>query len=191
MKHTQTAYLILGVLSFHPHQTGYHIRKTVEGGIRYFWGESYGQLYPTLKRLAAEGLIEPSGVEGPKRAQAYSITDAGRACLQEWLAVPFREDPPRDEFLLKLFFGVNAGPEIAIGQLNDFQQRARKLLATLQEMNKLAAKQNKQHPGFPYWMLTLEYGLAQVNAALDWSDRAAAELRRLSRQNRKQENSHG
>lgn len=184
MKRTQTAYLILGILSFHPHQTGYHIRKTVESGIHYFWGESFGQIYPTLKQLAAEGLIEPSGVEGPKRSRAYSITDSGRACLQEWLAVPYREDPPRDEFLLKLFFAVNAGPEVAIGQLREFQQRAQKLLATFQGMEKLAEKQNQHHPGFPYWMLTLEYGLTQVQAALAWSDHAIDKLQTISSQSR-------
>lgn len=184
MKRTQTAYLILGILSFHPHQTGYHIRKTVESGINYFWSESFGQIYPTLKRLSIEGLIEPSGPEGPKRSQAYSITDAGRACLQEWLALSYRNDPPRDEFLLKLFFAVGSGPEIAILQLRDFQQRNQKLLATLVEIEKLAEKQNKQHPGFPYWMLTLEYGLAQVRTALAWSDHAIEKLQSISSQSR-------
>jgi PadR family transcriptional regulator AphA len=31
--------------------SGYDIRKTVQESIRFFWSESYGQIYPALKRL--------------------------------------------------------------------------------------------------------------------------------------------
>ena len=98
MKRNQTAYVILGLLSIEPNQSGYDIHKTVEGSVGYFWGESYGQIYPTIKRLAAEGLIEPSKATSSARPQRrqYCLTDAGRARLQEWLAVPYRDDPPRN-----------------------------------------------------------------------------------------------
>jgi DNA-binding PadR family transcriptional regulator len=172
MELNQTAYLILGILSLHPRQSGYHIRKTVESSVGYFWGESYGQIYPTLKRLAAEGLIVPCGPVGQKRAQEYSLTPAGQVCLQEWLALPWREDPPRNEFLLKLFFGVEAAPGVPTAHLRAFQQKLRALLATLTGLEKLARQHNAEQPGFPYWMLTLTYGLAQIRAALEWSESA-------------------
>jgi DNA-binding PadR family transcriptional regulator len=176
MQLNQTAYLILGVLSLHPQQSGYHIRKTVESSVSYFWGESYGQIYPTLKRLAAQGLIAPSGPEGKKRSQEYSLTPAGHICLQEWLALPYREDPPRNEFLLKLFFGVEAAPGVAIVHLCAFQQKLRGLLATLTGLEKMATQYNTGQPGFPYWMLTLTYGLAQIRSALEWSESALTML---------------
>src|SRR5450631_3908496 len=119
MKLKQTAHVILGILAIHPHQSGYEIRKTVQQSVGFFWGESYGQIYPTLKRLVAEKLIVPSssGAKARSTRQQYSITPAGLACLQQWLAVPFRDDPPRDEFLLKMFFAAEAGPAVAIEQL--------------------------------------------------------------------------
>jgi DNA-binding PadR family transcriptional regulator len=179
MKLSQTAYAILGILTFHPRQTGYHIRKTVESSVRYFWSESYGQIYPTLKRLAADGLIEPCGPAGKKRAQEYSITQAGRAALEAWLALPYREDPQRNEFLLKIFFGVQAPPEVAINHLKNYQQRTRRLLDTFTEIETLAIEHNSQEPGFPYWHLTLEFGLAQLRAGLEWSERALERLNQL------------
>jgi DNA-binding PadR family transcriptional regulator len=114
MKLKQTAHVILGILAIHDDQSGYEIRKTIQQSVGFFWGESYGQIYPTLKRLAAGGLIVPSKSTSqtrPKR-QEYCITGAGRSALQEWLAVPYRDNPPRDEFLLKLFFGVEAFPSL-------------------------------------------------------------------------------
>ena len=44
------------------------------------------------------------------------------------------------------------------------------------ELERLARAHNAHQPGFPYWMLTLEYGLGQLRAALAWSDTALATL---------------
>src|ERR1035438_5852926 len=139
MERNQTAYVILGILAIHPHQSGYEIRKTVQQTVGFFWGESYGQIYPTLKRLAAEGLIVPSASDSKTRPrrQEYSITPDGLLRLQEWLAVPYRDDPPRDEFLLKLFFGWEAAPSVSIAHIQKFQQKNRTLLATLLELERL------------------------------------------------------
>lgn len=174
MEHKQTAYVILGILAIHPHQSGYEIRKTVQQSVGFFWGESYGQIYPTLKRLAAEGLIEPRQSAGQSRKgrQEYSITPAGHLSLRAWLAVPFRDDPPRDEFLLKLFFGNEAAPGICVAQIRKFQERNRQMLATLLELEALGRAHSAHYPGFPFWILTLKYGVAQLRAALEWSESA-------------------
>ncbi len=48
---------LLGLLSLGP-MSGYDIRQLISQSIGYFWSESYGQIYPGLKRLAAAGLVE-------------------------------------------------------------------------------------------------------------------------------------
>jgi len=177
MEHKRTAYVILGILAIHDHQSGYEIRATIEQTVGFFWGESYGQLYATLKRLVAEGLVVAEGSDtGSRVRRSYSITPAGRECLTQWLAVPYRDDPPRDEFLLKLFFGEQAAPGISVGHIREFQQKSRRFLHDLLQLERLAHTYNAQQPGFPYWMLTLQYGLGQLRAALAWSDTALATL---------------
>ena len=174
MKHNQTTYVILGILAIHPHQSGYEIRKTIQQSVGFFWGESFGQIYPTLKRLNAEKLIVPSssGTSSRTNRQEYSITPAGHACLQNWLAIPYRDDPPRNEFLLKLFFGHDAAPGVTVAHIRHFQDKLRGLLAVLQELEPLAHVHNSQNPGFPFWMLTLSFGKAQLRSALEWSESA-------------------
>lgn len=178
MERSQTRYVLLGILAIHPNQSGYEIRKTIEQSVGYFWGESYGQIYPTLKRLVAEGLVVAIASESKpaKGRQEYSITPAGRQALQTWLAVPYREDPPRDEFLLKLFFANEAGPAVAIAHLKKFQERNRQVLATLGQLKALSKPHGSQFPGYSYWMLTLGYGLAHIQAVLAWSDAAIDQL---------------
>jgi DNA-binding PadR family transcriptional regulator len=170
--------VILGMLSIEPNRTGYDIRKTVETSVGYFWSESYGQIYPTLKRLAAEGLIESSKPDSAprKRRQEYSLTDAGRACLREWLAAPFQNDPPRNEFLLKLFFGLEAAPGVSAGHIRELQERNRSMLNTLLEIDTYVRAHPSHNPHEPYWMLTLSLGIAMARAALDWGESALTQL---------------
>ena len=178
MKLRPTAYVIIGILAIHDDQSGYEIRKTIQQSVGFFWGESYGQIYPTLKRLATGGLIVPgksTSQTRPKR-QEYSITPAGRSALQQWLAVPYRDDPPRDEFLLKLFFGVEAAPGVSIAHIRKFQEKNRNMLSTLLQLESLGRAHSSHHPGFPFWMLTLNFGVAQLRSALEWSESALAML---------------
>ena len=49
--------VILGLLSLGP-RSGYEIKTTVDRSTRFFWAASYGQIYPELRRLERDGLIE-------------------------------------------------------------------------------------------------------------------------------------
>ena len=37
--------------------SGYDLGQNIRGSVGFFWNESYGQIYPNLKKLAAEGLV--------------------------------------------------------------------------------------------------------------------------------------
>jgi PadR family transcriptional regulator, regulatory protein AphA len=178
MKNSRTAYVILGMLSIAPTGSGYELHKAIEENFGSFWGESYGQIYPTLKRLAAEGLIEPckSATAPKKRRQEYSLTDAGRSSLRQWLALPFQNDPPRNEFMLKLFFGREAEPGVSLAHVRELNERNRRMIAMLEGIEKMAQADNSQNPHKPYWMLTLSLGIAMTRAALDWGESALAQL---------------
>ena len=178
MKNSRTAYVLLGGLSIQSNLSGYELHQAIKENFGSFWGESYGQIYPTLKRLVAEGLIEASKPNSTprKRRQEYSLTDAGRAALREWLAQPFQNDPPRNEFMLKLFFGRQAAPGVALAHVRELERRNRQMLATLEGIDKMARASGSHDPNLPYWMLTLGLGLALTRAAIAWGESALAEL---------------
>ena len=175
MSHPRTAYVILGMLSIEPNRSGYDIRQAIESSVGHFWGESYGQIYPTLKRLTAVGLIAAAAT-GKQRRQVYSITPAGREYLREWLALPFQNDPPRNEFLIKLFFGLEASPEVSIGHLQELQRRNENSLKSMLEIQSVASKVNAGNPHLPYRMLTVGLGIAITQAALEWGEGAIQTL---------------
>ncbi|HYK07679.1 MAG TPA: PadR family transcriptional regulator [Gaiellaceae bacterium] len=99
-----TARVILGLLAWQP-RTGYEIKQVTDQSTRFFWGASYGQIYPELRRLEAAGLVEsreePRG-RVPRRI--YSLTEAGQEALDAWLEEGEESYEVRDEGLLKLFF---------------------------------------------------------------------------------------
>jgi DNA-binding PadR family transcriptional regulator len=180
MKQNQTAWLILGMLSVEPNRSGYDIRKAVEASVSYFWHESYGQIYPTLRRLAAEGLIvaRKPGAKGRPERQEYSLTAKGRARLEEWLAAPYRDHPIRSEFLLKLFFGRAAPPHVPAQHIRTCEERNRRQLATLVELEKLVRTKHRGNPHLPFWLLTLSWGICILRAAIGWSEQALRSLAR-------------
>ena len=110
-----TARVILGLLSFEP-RTGYDIKQVTDRSTRFFWGASYGQIYPELRRLEAAGLVEsreePRG-QVPRRV--YRLTEDGRRAFESWLSEPGDQYEVRDEGLLKLFFGEAMPRERARG----------------------------------------------------------------------------
>jgi PadR family transcriptional regulator, regulatory protein AphA len=178
-----TSYALLGLLSVAPNLSGYDMRKGIQNSIGYFWGESYGQIYPALKRLSAEGLIQPSKAGSPSKSgsngrerQTYVLTDAGRAALREWLALPFHNDPPRNEFLLKLFFSREAGPSVAAAHVRDLNERNRRMLEVVKMIEASVHAEQESNPHLPYWMLTLGLGKALTCAALEWGEKALAAI---------------
>jgi len=178
-----TSYALLGLLSVAPDLSGYDMRKGVQNSIGYFWGESYGQIYPALKRLSAEGLIAPSKSGSTSKSptngrerQTYILTDRGRAALRQWLALPFHNDPPRNEFLLKLFFSREAGPAVAAAHVRDVNERNRRMLDVVKQIEASVPAEQEANPHLPYWMLTLSLGKALTSAALEWGEKALAAL---------------
>lgn len=99
-----TARVILGLLAWGP-RTGYEIKQVTDQSTRFFWGASYGQIYPELRRLESAGLVgsreEPRG-RVPRRI--YRLTAAGRRAVAAWLEESDEAYEVRDEGLLKLFF---------------------------------------------------------------------------------------
>ena len=174
---SSSEYAILGLLSLRP-MSGYDIRKTVQQSIQYFWSESYGQIYPALKRLEAKKMVERArGARGGRaRRQIYALTRAGRRELQDWLTRQPRMQPFRNELLLKLFFGRLAPRKACQEHLLHFRQRQEDLLRTYGQVERWLHAEHEGHPDLPFWMMTLSYGVHQARALRDWCNETLAAL---------------
>jgi DNA-binding PadR family transcriptional regulator len=105
---TPTSYIVLGLLEFAGESTPYALKQLVAGSVGYFWTLQHAQLYTEPERLAAAGYVTETREETGRRRRLYTITDAGRAALEEWRSETTTELAElREPALLKLFFGAD------------------------------------------------------------------------------------
>ena len=173
-----TPFAILGLLSIEP-MSGYDIRRNLDESLSHFWSESYGQIYPSLRRLEAEGLIAPlkQTAAGSRRKRSFTLTPRGRATLRSWLAEAPKPQPPRNELMLKIFFGRLAPPGAVTAHIRRLQVQQERMLATLESIERQLRIERAGHPDLRYWRLTLKAGVEHGKALLDWSDAALADLK--------------
>lgn len=93
-----TKHVLLGLLDIKP-MSGYDIRNNLRISLDSLWTASYGQIYPALHKLAAEGLVEAvNEPTGSRERIVYHLTDAGRQQFRDWLNQPVEYLPTRDPF---------------------------------------------------------------------------------------------
>lgn len=164
--------VILGLLS-HEELTGYEIKKRIDAALKYFWGASYGSIYPTLNDLVNRGLATKRGDSESKRNKfIYTITDNGRTYLKEWLKLPVEKDELRYETLLKLFFGNEQGPEQAISHISAFQKKIENELPCLLAAEKALKEALSEDDTHKYYLLTVEFGIKTYRTYLEWCEEA-------------------
>jgi len=172
-----TRYAVLGMLSAGP-RSGYDIKKAVDSSIAHFWSESFGQIYPILRRLTADGFVRcrRETQRGKPDRQVYSITPRGREALRAWLGQPARSESFRSELLLKLFLGALMPVGTRLGHVGQFQKRQQALLQTYAEIDRRLRREHGRHPELPYWLMTLHYGQRRAEALRDWAADVAKTL---------------
>lgn len=153
-------------------KSGYDIKQEVEDVLGHFWHESYGNIYPVLKRLHESGLAtrQKEVQEGRPDRNVYTITDEGMEQLRNWLAEPVEPSPPRNELLLKLFFGRYSSPTALSGVVAAYRERAAAALERLEGVSRELDADADLPPDATYWRMTLELGLRTLSTIAGWAD---------------------
>jgi PadR family transcriptional regulator AphA len=177
--------VLLGLLTIEP-MSGYDLGLTIRASVGHFWNESYGQIYPNLKKLANDQFVrcKTERQEGKPDRRIYSITEKGRGRLTEWLTVPPQPEIPRNELLLKLFFGEQIPTQILIGYVERMAEEHRAVLDLLERAEREEIDKNRHYPGAPYWRMAAHYGQMEMRAHVRWAEETLAELNKVARKQR-------
>ncbi len=170
-------YAILGMLSIEP-MSGYDIKKNLHDSTNFFWQESDGQIYPTLAKLLKTKSISlvPLKTKKLRERIVYKITAKGMQELEEWLEKEPIKSTPRNELLLKLYFGLNTSQDINIKHIEEHQRKLTKSLSAYNHIEKEIA--GYESPHVPYWLLTLSFGQVITKAQLEWCKSALTLLKK-------------
>ena len=182
-RENKTRYALLGMLGMAP-MTGYEIRKHISTSVAHFWNEGYGQIYPTLRRLTEEGLVEGAVEAGGKRPERvrYTLTQAGMDTLIAWITTPPEPSPMRNELLLKLFFGGFSGPEVCRNHLEAQQSQWRAKMAVYQDIEAMLREELERglNPHSAYLLLTVRQGIHITQGQLAWCEESLSTLEMLA-----------
>jgi DNA-binding PadR family transcriptional regulator len=142
--------------------------------VGYFWTPARSHVYGLLPRLVALGYVDAHRVEGEDglERQVYGATAAGRSAVADWLrARDLADGPPRNPFLLKLFFGGLLERDEMVEHVRAQRDAVAAELAELEEI-----EASWSSDGDPYGWLALRYGLERDRATLRWAEEALAQL---------------
>ncbi|GAB2638614.1 PadR family transcriptional regulator [Nocardia goodfellowii] len=171
-KLSPTSYLVLSLVARTGPCTPFDIKKHVDRSIGFFWSFPHSQIYAEPERLAGKMLL--SGYQEPagRRRRIYSITDLGRARLEEWLS--HSADAPthelRDSGLLKLYFGSLSThadvAKVAEAEKSAHQQRLDRYRTAHTSLS--ATPKSDVHE-----LLVLEFGIRYESLAVEFWDTVA------------------
>lgn len=165
------------------------MKGAVEEQLSHFWSESFGNIYPKLRRLEERGWVEcrHEEQEGRPDRKVYSITDAGMDALKGWIEEPIRPQRPRKELLLRIFFGPFASPGVLPAHVRREGERwgtaLEELEAVRSELQPLPGREGEP-PEQAYWRVTVDYGIRVFRTLVEWADDAASALEALDRESR-------
>ncbi|MDO5744001.1 MAG: PadR family transcriptional regulator [Micrococcaceae bacterium] len=176
--------------------TGYDLHKQFEGSVGHVWHAPDSQIYPELKRMESEGLLEgediPWGPRGKKRQ--YHVTDAGKSAFRAWMNTPLEYARTRDPAHLKAAYFEWADPASAREQLRAHIDHHAELLAQWREKileieNGTSPMLNRRLAHTPaadheqtnaYKTFTYEGLISQAEAQIAWARRGLKLINRLN-----------
>ncbi|HWR24186.1 MAG TPA: PadR family transcriptional regulator [Feifaniaceae bacterium] len=179
-KENTTRFIVLGLLS-HEDMSGYDMKKRMDLSVSHFWNVGFGQIYPTLKELSAEGLVQKKecpSAKGPNKI-VYSITQKGREALLGWLQLPEEKEYTRYELLLKLFFSASLPAEYSLRRIAAFQARHEQNLHLMEQFTGELKPILDAGPDHTYYYLTALFGKHVYQAYLAWAKEAQAMLEQI------------
>lgn len=161
-----TEYILLGFAAQGPVH-GYVLHKQIRstGGISSIWHVKQSQLYALLDKLESMGYLQAAAAPGVTAAprKEYSLTTTGRQAFEAWIISPVSHARQmRQEFLARLYFARQAGPDTAKKLIEAQYAAASGWHRALQtRLHDESSAQNFQRT-------VNEYRLNQIEAILKW-----------------------
>ena len=178
----QSHFVLLGLLHLRP-GSGYDLRQRINGSVRHFWRESWGQIYPALKTMESEKLVKSrvEAGEGRPDRRVYEITPKGSKVLELWLHESPKLEVPRNEMLLKLFFGKRVTLEQNRRLIEERRQVYEETNAAYDSIEKQLLAKSADDPNLPFWLMTLRHGQQHARAEVAWCEETIGMLRSMQK----------
>ena len=162
-------YAILGLLSWQP-CTGYDLKKIIADSSTLYWSGNNNQVYTTLIQMLKEGLVtvvvQPQ--ESLPARKVYSISDAGRAALREWVLSAPEPIELRSTFLIQLGWADQLDDRELGGLLDAYEEEIQVQRDMQREKARRAKSPNRTQRETYLWQMIDENLLGVYEQELTW-----------------------
>jgi len=157
------------------HLSGSELARDFEKSLGFFWRASHQQIYQELRKLAEKGWLNKREVNqsGKPNKILYGLTRAGREALADWVYGPTRNQPAKDELMLKLYNLSEANVQHMMGEISQRREDMMRRLYLYEAIRRRhyddPASLPVRHKGV---YLALEAGIHSGEQFLSWCDQA-------------------
>lgn len=176
MKNLNTSgFILLGLLSKDSY-SGYEIKRILAKTTTFYGSESNAQIYPVLKKLEAQGLVESAldTSSGARNKRVFSLSAKGRAELLKWLEHDCDIQLYRENFLLQLSLGQHLTNEQLIKKLQHYKQSILAKLDSLASIMQHIKTAHVNKPDQKYLLLSYDHMQHMLEAKLQWCEQILA-----------------
>lgn len=163
-------YAILGYLSWQPF-SGYDLKKLFTGSLSFHWSGNNNQIYRTLLQLHDEGLVtqEVQYQEDRPPRKVYTITDAGRHALRQWLLSAPELPQLRHTFLVQLAWADGLAPGELDALVARYEDEVQVQLLMCREQARRGGPNPARTPRERYlWQMISEHRITTYEGELAW-----------------------
>ncbi len=179
---TTTSYSLLALLARRP-WSAYDITQYMKlSPLRRVWPKAESRIYAEPQRLVTEGLAKVSEqYNGKRKSSIYSITNAGREALTQWLQAPTGHLEYKYEILVKLLSADHGTREDVSALLDEAKSQALLEAQLLKDGLETVLDQGFKMPEmaeFNTWIIL--YAINDMEARLKWVAQMQQRLPELS-----------
>ena len=155
--------------------TGYELKQRADRTLRFYWvSPAMSQIYTELDRLDRHGYVSSTEVpDGKRTTRRVTITDEGRAALDEWLRTSADEFPVlKHPIAMRMMLGSLMGHDAVMEMLDDYLEQLAERRAELLEVREAIS----EAPELLYPTHVAEWGLAYYDSEVEIVKRLRKEL---------------
>jgi DNA-binding PadR family transcriptional regulator len=149
--------------------TGIELTRRFDRSIGFFWRATHQQIYKVLRRMEQDGWLSHQAGDSRSTERRYTVTDAGRAELAQWLARTTPAASVRSEIAVKMRGASYGDRTQLIADLHDLIAEHGTRLAHFEQLERQQFPRPRSLTGqqLDAW-LVLRGGIRQEQFWVEW-----------------------
>ena len=171
---TTTGHALLSLIALRPNWSTYELTVQVHRNLRLLWPRAESRIYDEAKTLVRKGFLHARRQGNGRRPRTvYTISEAGRAELDNWLATPAEPIRLQSSALLRVLFGRLSTTSQLLNAVDQIRKDADSLFA----LGRLAGEEYLAgtatfQDDVAYRALVFDFLFHHAKMLQDWAHRA-------------------